>query len=442
MDGPAGTGPAGAWADVAAAAGAEAGDVDPDLLGGFLPELARVAADGHRLPAAELARAGRLGERAGEAGVPLRDLVDLYLSAAWRAWRRLPRLAEATVDAVAVQDLGEAVLRAVDDTVAAVGDGYVAGRRAVVRREEAQRREFLDDLFAGTGDPAPLAARAESLGLDLAGPRQVALVRGSTAFREATALVTRIGRAVVAATGPASPDPLVTTRQGMLVAALPAGSTADPESLVSALTAALDRALPGDPARRVALGGVHPDAAGVGRSFAEARDALALAGRLGLAGPLVRSRDLLVYRVLLRDSTAMGELIDAVLGPLAAARGGAGPLLDTIRAHAEAGGNSSATARALHLSVRAVTYRLSRIAELTGRNPVAPADAYVLATAAIGARALGWPPSANRAGHHQRSAADPTGRAPDASFAPGGFLPPDAATPGQDSATPSRPETG
>lgn len=176
MDGP--------WDAVALGAAEEAGRVDPSLLGGFLPELAVAAADGSRLDAAALARCARLGERAGDQGVPLRDLVDLYLSAAWRAWRRLPPVADADGDADRVRDVGEAVLRAVDDAVAAVGDGYLAGRRAAVRREESLRREFLDDLFSGTGDTASLAARADSLGMDLSGPRLVAVVAGERAFRE------------------------------------------------------------------------------------------------------------------------------------------------------------------------------------------------------------------------------------------------------------------
>lgn len=396
MDGP--------WEAVALDAAQEAGRVDPALLGTFLPELAAAAADGSRLDAGTLDRCARLGERAGEQGVPLRDLVDLYLSAAWRAWRLLPAVADAGGDADRVRDVGEVALRAVDDAVAAVGDGYLAGRRAAVRREESLRREFLDDLFSGTGDTASLAARADSLGTDLSGPRLVAVVAGERAFREGTAAFTAIARAVGGGqggggpgggpAGPAAPDPLVTTREGMLVAVLPAGTTADAGAVLDALVDALDRAVPGDPGRRVGVGAVHLDATGVAWSFAEARDALDLAVRLDLPGRVVRSRDLLVYRVLLRDSAAMRDLMEAVLTPLDAARGGAGPLLETLRAHAGTGANATATARVLHLSVRAVSYRLRRVHELTGYDPGVPGDAYVLATAALGARALGWPPTA------------------------------------------------
>jgi DNA-binding PucR family transcriptional regulator len=115
-----------------------------------------------------------------------------------------------------------------------------------------------------------------------------------------------------------------------------------------------------------------------------------LAGVLSLADPVAKLDDLLVYRVLLRDRESMADLIDSVLSPLRAARGGAKPLLDTIAAYAACGANAAATARRLHLSVRAVTYRLARIKELTGYDAGVPDHLYVLQTAALGAKLTGW----------------------------------------------------
>ena len=58
-------------------------------------------------------------------------------------------------------------------------------------------------------------------------------------------------------------------------------------------------------------------------------------------------------------------------------------------------------ARRLHLSVRAVTYRLDRVRRLTGYDPADPTQAFTLQVAAVGARLLGWPerelPSENSA---------------------------------------------
>ena len=141
------------------------------------------------------------------------------------------------------------------------------------------------------------------------------------------------------------------------------------------------------------VGRAHQGPSGVRLSYEQAREALEWGGRLGGSAQVLNAADLLVQRVLVRDETAMRELVDAVLTPLTAARGGAGPLLRTLEAYFAAGGNASLSARSLHLSVRALTYRLEKIAALTGRDPADPAQRFELQTALTGARLLGWPDS-------------------------------------------------
>jgi hypothetical protein len=67
----------------------DAGGVDLQLLGDFLD---RLAADGpeHDWDRHTNAAFAALGGRAAEQGVALRALMDLYLSAAWRAPFRAP----------------------------------------------------------------------------------------------------------------------------------------------------------------------------------------------------------------------------------------------------------------------------------------------------------------------------------------------------------------
>ena len=127
------------------------------------------------------------------------------------------------------------------------------------------------------------------------------------------------------------------------------------------------------------------------RSYDEAGDALDVAERLSLPDPVVAAADLLVYQVLLRDRAAITDLVAAVLSPLATARGSAGPLLATLQAYYDCGGVAARAARRLHLSVRAVTYRLARVQALTGHDPADPAQGLALRVAVIGARMLGWP---------------------------------------------------
>ena len=102
--------------------------------------------------------------------------------------------------------------------------------------------------------------------------------------------------------------------------------------------------------------------------------------------------------------------------PLQGARGGAGPLLATLEAYYATGANATATARRLHLSVRAVTYRLARVAALLGRDPTDPAARFALQAAVLGARLLDWPdtpltapalPTPGNDGAEPRPAADP-----------------------------------
>jgi hypothetical protein len=360
--------------------------VDPELLGDFLDRLAAPGPE-HDWDRHTNAAFAALGSRAAEQGVVLRALVDLYLSAAWRAWPQLP--AVTSEDAIAVRAAGHRVLRACDDVVAALAEGYTSARRAVVRREEAMRREFVDDLLAGTADPGGLLVRAQSYGLQLAGAHAVLLARTAVPFQEASPLLTEVSAALVGPLG--AFEALVTTRDGQLVIVLPAL----PAPTLDAALAAAYRALTSGDRRAqnvwLVLGRAHPGPSGVARSFSEARDALVLAQRLQWPEPIVSAEDLLVYQVLLRDRAALCDLIDTVLSPLRQARGGAEPLLETLEAYLGSGGNTTRTAQLLHLSVRAITYRLNRIATLTGLHPGNPGHRYTLHTAVLGARALGWP---------------------------------------------------
>jgi hypothetical protein len=372
--------------DVARLAAADAGGVDPELLGDFLDRLA-APGPGHDWDRHTNATFAALGSRAAEQGVVLRALVDLYLSAAWRAWPQLP--AVAGEDTTAVRAAGQRVLRACDDAVAALAEGYTSARRAVVRREEALRREFVDDLLAGTADPVGLLVRAQSYGLQLAGAHAVLVARTAVPFQDASPLLAEVSAALAPSLG--AFEALITTRDGQLVIVLPAL----PVPTLDAAVAAAHRALTcgGRRSQKVwlVLGRAHPGPSGVARSFTEARDALALAQRLRLSEPVVRAEDLLVYQVLLRDRAALCDLIDTVLTPLLRARGGAQPLLETLEVYLGSGGNTTRTAQLLHLSVRAITYRLNRIATLTGLHLGNPAHRYTLHTAVLGARALGWP---------------------------------------------------
>jgi len=390
---------AGRTVDLAAitrAASREAGGVPAGLLGGYLPAVLDAASSGRRLSAAELAEYARSGEQAAEGGVALRGLVDLYLSATWRLWRELPG---DTGSPAELRAAGLAVLRAADDAVAAAAGGFERGILSVARREEAERREFFEDLLSGRGGVADLLDRGERLGLRLVGPHQVMLAGSDGRRGTCSPAGTHIDAVVAEAAAPYSS--LVLSRRGRLVVIVGSAGGEEADMVARALARALggragpaeagEPGPPGPPTWRIAVGRSYPGPSGVVRSYDEAADAFDVAQRLGLADPVVSAADLLIYQVLLRDRAAITDLVQTLLTPLARARGGPGPLLATLAAYYARGGVAAAAARDLHLSVRTVTYRLARVKELTGRDPARPADALALQVAVIGARMLDWP---------------------------------------------------
>jgi sugar diacid utilization regulator len=388
-------------AAITRAASREAGGIPAELMGDFLPAAHAATRTGRRLSTAELAGYGRLGEQAAESGVALRGLVDLYLSAAWRLWRALPDAG----GVVAVRAAGLAVLRAADDAVAAAAEGFERAHLSVARRQEAERIEFLDDLLGGRGSPPELVVRGAGFGLRLAGPHQVVLVGGSAGERYGGPQGLAVERLVANAVAPA--PCLAMVRSGRLVAVIAVTTGDEAPRLAAALASELspdpaaDTGIDSDtdtdtgavPAApwRVAAGRAYAGPVGVLRSYGEAMDALDIADRLHLADPVVNAADLLMYRVILRDRDALADLVGTLLAPLSMARDGAGPLLDTLEAYFASGQVAMEAARRLHLSVRAVTYRLARVRELTGRDPAHPADALALQVAVIGSRLLDWP---------------------------------------------------
>ncbi|MFE1754868.1 PucR family transcriptional regulator [Streptomyces anandii] len=345
-------------------------EVPDDYLTGYARILADVCGTGRRLTREELEALRAQGERAAEAGHGLRTLVRRHLA---EARASSPALAAAGLDRV---------LAVVEQAVDAFAEGHERAQRLAMRQEEAGRREFVDDLLYGRSDLGRLAERAERYGLLFSGSHAVAVAEGGRpvddthpATRQVeTALVTRFGERRI----------LVATKEGRLVCVAPGGQD-------EALSFFAKQAYAATGGGRVAIGRPHPGAGGVVHSYEEALNALDLAERLDLPEPVLRAVDLLVYPVLTRDRQAMADLVRDTLGPLRTARGGAQPLLDTLTVYFDAGCTAAEAARRLSLSVRAFTYRLERIHQLTGADPADPVHRYTLQTAVIGARLLGWP---------------------------------------------------
>ncbi|MET8144433.1 helix-turn-helix domain-containing protein [Sphaerisporangium sp. NPDC005288] len=344
----------------------EATGVPSDLLEGCLPVLVAAGATG-RLPGRDAVEALRaLGTAAAERGVPMRSLADACLLTS----ELTARPAEAPV------------LGAVRRALGAYFEGYEEAQSRALRQEEQARREFIDDLLQGRADR--LAERAEHFGLRFAEAYVVAVAKDAKPIAEGDPIVRRIEQALIARFG--SHNILVAARDGLLVCVAPGTLTA----ATGEFTHHVRGSLAGD--WRVGIGRPHRGPGGVVTSFREAGDAIGLGERLGLRPQVLKASDLLVFPVLLRDRDAIEDLVSTVLDPLVNARGGAGPLLETLEAVFAAQGNQTAAARRLGISTRAVTYRLERVRRLTGFSPDDPTQRFTLETAVLGARLLGWPP--------------------------------------------------
>ena len=389
--------PEDAWlGDVANGASRDAGGVPVELLGEYLPLLADAAVHGRRPRRRELDAVGQLGRLAAEQGISAGRVVQLYLSAARRLWQDLPMVVRSR-DREAVRAAATAVLYVIDDAVATLAEGYAVARRDLVRREESLRRELIDDLLRGDSDLGTLVERAEPFGLDLARVHQVALAAPSRRLPDADAAISALEAVMFDRLG--DRDVLVATKDGLLVVLAPADAAASgrispglqaSNELGRLMHRELSRLPRGRP-WRVAVGRAHPGLYGIARSYEEAREALTLADRLQLDAAVVDAEDMLVYRVLIRDQAAIVDLIQAVLGPLTQARGGAEPLLQTLEAYFATGEVATEAARRLNMSVRTVTYRLDKIKTLTGHDPGDPAQRFTLHIAVLGARLLEWP---------------------------------------------------
>ncbi|MFD9423640.1 MULTISPECIES: CdaR family transcriptional regulator [unclassified Streptomyces] len=349
-------------------------EISEALLGDYARILGEVADTGRRLTREELETRRALGRQAAEAGHQLRALVTLHLSVTRTDW---PRIALAGAETVT-----DSVLAAVEQAVDAFAEGFERAQRLTVRREEAARREFIDDLLYGRSDLGRLAERATRFGLRLSRAHAVAVAAGPEAYTETDAVPRRVEAALLARFS--GRKILLTTKDGRLVCIAPGSQPDVLRYFAKQAHAATDGG-------QVAVGRPHRGPGGVVHSYDEALDALDLAGRMGLDDPVLYSADLLIYPVLTRDRQAMADLVRSELGPLQEARGGAEPLLKTLSVYFDAGCVAAETARRLTLSVRALTYRLERIHQLTGSDPSDPAHRYTLQTAVIGARLLDWP---------------------------------------------------
>ena len=209
------------------------------------------------------------------------------------------------------------VLRAADDGVAALAEGFQLARNDLSRRQESARREVFDALLAGGAEAAAVLGRAADLGLDLAAPHAVLVVAGTSRSFEGdrcASLLGRLERALQGRYGDAGV--LLAVKGGDAGLHLRRARRATRSPRRGSARSGADRRRTAGPAGGARSGARGPGPDGVRAPTSRRATPWTSPSGCGLPGPVVDAGALVVYRVLLRDREALDELDRGRLGPL------------------------------------------------------------------------------------------------------------------------------
>jgi hypothetical protein len=331
-------------------------------------------ADRHRLR-----QEGAVAARQGQA---LATTLDGYLSTAWVTWDHALRI-RPPLEVPAMRALGAALLRAGDDITAEVAEGYTTAERALAATAGAARQAILEELLSpAPSDPAAasrLLRRATLAGLDAGEAHRLLVLRPSVDVEGLADLGDELGRRL--GRDPARRPWLVAVR-GSDVVAVVGGAWRDARPFVAATTDLAD-----DPWWGIVAGPVPLE--GVAAAYADAIDALRLAPSLLPEHTLADVGGLALERAMVADPRLATAGVERWLAPLADAPRGGPELIRTLAAWLGAGQSVTATARALRVAPRTVSYRLARIATLLEVPDLTPDVVARLSSALLVARLLG-----------------------------------------------------
>ncbi|MFJ6739092.1 PucR family transcriptional regulator [Streptomyces sp. NPDC091279] len=345
-------------------------------------------------PSAADTRVGRaLGRACARSAVPLHLVVKHCTAEATDICYRLSRLQhdQHHHGPPGLRHDPAAALRVASErALAALISGYEDDDPGAPGPDDRSRAWFLVDLLADRIPAYELAGRAAQVGFPLGVEFAVVVTGGQSrpAVEQVVRALQNVGRA------PGARTCLVAPYEDTVVALVPTAPSTG-SAACRAVARSVERALrpvrQHAPGLRIALGRPRAGGPGLRASYQEACEALEFGLHTGADALDPYASDLLLRRVLVRDHTAIRDLVASVLTPLTKARQGPAPLLDTLETYFAVGCTSTRAAEALHLSVRAVTYRLARVQALTGHDVNVPAQRFVLEAALRGARALNWP---------------------------------------------------
>ncbi|WP_194813748.1 CdaR family transcriptional regulator [Nocardia sp. XZ_19_385] len=301
-------------------------------------------------------------------GTPLTDVLDRYRLGATFLWERL-RESAAPGEHEALLDVSLTLLKYV--TLVTTRIATAATQRSHDPRWELleRRRGIADALLTGQ-DPVEWANDPV---IPVADAFLVAVFRlCGTNGGPASALRHRVE---------AIPGVFLRLEAGGWTALIPLQPGDNGASTLAGLTARLPAQQPGQaPPYWVGVGAARTRSE-IPTMFAEAR-VLAELGRCLARREILCRRTNLQFEYTVAVSDAARPGLASVLAPLDAQ-----PMLaETLEVFVDSGFNQLATARQLNVHRNTVTYRLSRVNELTGLDPHRPADAMTLSAARLARR--------------------------------------------------------
>jgi sugar diacid utilization regulator len=305
-------------------------------------------------------------------GIPLSALLAAYRLGAQLAWAEAREIAGRgdPERLSAALDLATAVMAWVDEVSGAVAQSYLEEYERISTDREASRRDFIDALVGGelTGDE--IRARADALGLDPDAPAGVAIIAIDPGDAGEVRAAQHQVRGMLDEIRSARGVPALRGNEiVMLYHRHPDASSNDTaEALAAELRPILGRARAGTNASlHAGVGKLREPLTDLAGSYREASIALT-AARAGSSAPVALYGEVVVEELILRERGVSRRLAQ-ILDPLSDHP----DLMTTLREYIEHGPALPTVARRLFLHPNTVAYRLSRIRELTGRDPKTPA---------------------------------------------------------------------
>lgn len=283
----------------------------------------------------------------------------------------------------------------------------LAKEQAAAEVERRLRGDLVEELLGHGLDAAEsqrLAAQAERLGHRISSQTWVVVIEpdDDAAGRalESRATQDRLHQMITDLSGRRFPSSLVVTRPASIVLLLPVSDDAQGEPPAPAELKALESfgQLILETIHRVVrqgtfslgIGNATTDVDELPRAADEARQALRLARRGGATRQVASYRNLGAFRLLLevQNPVALARFVDETLGPLVRYQEGRRtPLIETLEHLSAEHWNRRAAARALHLHVNSLSYRVQRIESLLGVS-LEDAETRVALSIALRARSL------------------------------------------------------